>query len=964
MAKIGQNLICRLPVRPKDIVKLVKSYNGSTVAPWNIDDGIDWNIQEPSPIYILRKWAAKEYAVEYNNTTVEDTNLDKTAYVTYGEEYEDIDQSPYKAGYVFKGHKLEDTDDLIWNGTGKTTSDIWDFTISGVDDTAYRTVRAFKEYTPKTFTVNYGDDFNDDNIIDGEVKSFTVTYGEEWNRPSEGLIPVIEDDPYKYDGWFLVEKNIFIQSENGTKASNTWIWDDGKDWNSEEATEFTLIHKAHKKTYTVKYNDTDVSDVDRNKEIIVKWAEAYDDFNPSPYKPGYVFRGHRLDNTLAIFWDVNGIHTADKFAPYTGAGSAYMKEDGGVYTASKIYYNKTLRVHFGYDYNNDNVWDETLLFPRIDTLNAFAGDMDWQYYAPYYPKPESMTFKNEIGSEVVIFDQEFGLPPVPEIPGITLEGFYIVSDGYDNVCIAKYNPETKELTAMSNTWIWDDGKDWNKDDFSQQVQVVAKFTKNEVPITLNIETDEKVTPGVGNKSDYVWTTKDTTRTYDEEYEPEEVPTKRGYNFAGYVVSPVAEVEPLNIWAADGSSMEDTFIWLPVEDNETVMVWSQFEPKIIKGETESNKYNPETDTTTPGTVSWAIEYDSEYDTLPAIPEKEGYIFNGIVDKDGNEIWDKDGNPVQEVWQYIDEDFNDFELKWVPKTYKLVYPDGDHVQEITFDKAVPKLETMTKTGSTFSGYSFDYFGTTVNGFDKDGKFASSTWNYDMGPDGTKVYLKDLWDLNTYKMTIKPDAPGYTDYVVNVIYDQAYAKQTMPKKTGYFAKGYYEVGQTDKIYFFDKDGNPSKTAYPYDHDITVTSDWQAKTFYVHCGEQVIKVTYDSSVTEKANIPTKSGYTFKSWNLKDKPLFDKDGKFTSTTWTIDAGDDGTHIYLDPVFEEVKKPADTPAQTPQPASNNNPVPAATPEQPHVQTGDATNVYPFILTMISFMTIAGAAILINKKKHK
>ena len=932
---------------------------------WIWDDGIDWVQTGPGTLWLVRKGHEKQFTVQYNNTTVSDETLDKNIKVSVDKEYDNILVSPYKTGYIFEGHTLENTDDTIWNADGTATNAKWN--TSGEDGQVFK---AYKKYTPKTFTVYYGDDVDNDNQIDGEAKSFTVTYDEAWDVPFDPEVIVLdptEIDPYVLDDWFLVEANETIINKDGSKSSDTWIWDDGKDWNSEDATTFTLVHKAHKKTYTVKYNDTTVEDTDLNKQITVYWDEVYPSISVSPYKPGYIFEGHTIHTANEFnqmdMWKYDGTPAMATFTPHTSIWP-YDKGDGGIYEAHKFYYPKLVNVHFGYDYNDDNVWDEENLIPGyVEEPIPFEGDIAGSPYDLYFDAPENKSYKNELGNSFVFFGKKFGSQlPVIKTPGVTLDGYYIISDGYNNACIAKYNPETDELEFTSDTWIWDDGKNWETEEYENNIQVVAKFTKNEIPVTVYTETSEKLTPGTGNKSEYKFSVENITETFDEVYSDRTVPTKRGYDFKGYIVDPKNENEELNIWNAQAKNTAGKFLWLPAEGEDSVIVYSQFTPITVHGVIPADKYDPATNKTTPADIIVTQVYDDPYEAIPTIPEKEGYDFNGIVDKDGNPVWNKDGTPVQEIWQYLDEDIDAFTIKWMPKTYTLVYPNKVKTQEVTFGKAVPKLDTMTKTGHVFNGYTFNYFGTEIHGFDKDGKFASTTWNYDMGPSGTKVPLADVWDVATFNITVKPDAPGYNDYTVQVTYNKAYTKQTMPTKTGYFVKGY--INKDDDKYIWNKSGEPVKEVYDYDRDITVTSDWQAKTFYVHCGEQVIKVTYDSSVTEKANIPTKSDYTFKSWNLKDKPLFDKDGKFTATTWTIDAGDNETHIYLDPVFEEVKKPADTPAQTPQPASNNNPVPAATPEQPHVQTGDATNVYPFILTIISFITIAGAAILINKKKHK
>ena len=323
--------------------------------PWTYDDGKDWNVEDPEPIYVLRKWEPKVFYIAYNNTTIEDDNLDKRATVKYGEAYDGITSSPYKTGYIFDGHTLEDTGIIIWDGLGNPTEDIWEIE-NGIEPSnkAATLNNAYKVYTPKTFTVKYGPDYDGDNQIDGRAETFTVTYDGEWQVPDSISIghPISDPDvnPYVYEGWYLVEANETIIDEKGNASSNTWIWDDGKDWNLNAPTEFTLVEKAHKKQFTVNYNNTTIEDTTLNKYETVTYGDEYSDINKSPYKEGYVFQGHFLDQSEDKVWDGTGKATSNTWTLRNG-------KDGAEYNAYKQYIPKTFTVIFGDDFDNDNVID-------------------------------------------------------------------------------------------------------------------------------------------------------------------------------------------------------------------------------------------------------------------------------------------------------------------------------------------------------------------------------------------------------------------------------------------------------------------------------------------------------------------------------------------------------------------------------------------------------------------------------
>lgn len=1035
---------------------------------WTYDDGKDWNTETYNNVFhIALKWHQNTYTVKYNNTTVEDTTLDKKQTVIFDTPYADITVSPYKSGYIFDGHKVGD--DFVWGRDGKVTHPVWDFAVGGDN----HTVEAKKQYTAKQFTVEVGRDFNNDNVLDSVEQSETVTYDKTYNTLTFTVPEAING--YTFDGWYLIEQDKFIVSKEGTKTSNTWVYDDGKDWNTETYNnvfhialkwhqnsytvkyndttvadtnkvsktlifdepysaintqpvkygytgqgwyfkdvndveqliwnpdgtpakntftfdlstdntvievykkytpnphtvtviidndpipgvppvvipvvfddpwkipdgepdkvpdkpgytfdgwtrtpdpipgvvpdpdifvtpdgkpvdpeyhideDITLYPTYHKNSYTVRYNNTETEDTNLDKSQKVVYGDPYQDIAPSPYKSGYLFEGHYLDKPGQVapndpdyrIWDKDGKVTKDKYT------FIFDDKDNAVLDTHKIYTPKLITVNVGLDYNEDKKIDEKSLLPSgQDYKDSFT-----MYFDDIVP------------------DADF---PIINEPGLTFTGWYLVgNDITGEVPLYTYDENTKTLKKTSDTWIWDDGKDWNKVAGSE-FTVVGRFAHNSVDVTIKTETDKKTgNKKIGEKSDYTYATKERTEAYDLSYDKDSIPTKRGYTFTGYIVDPKNNGEDKDIWDKDAKPTSNTFRWLPTEGKTKVEVISTFTANTITGEIPTEKYDPVKDETTPNPTKIKETYDQPYSPLPSIPEKKGYDYEKITDKDGNEIWDKNGKPSQEVWNYIEDDIKDFVIVWKPKTYILVYPDKTEVT-VTFDKAVNTNKTDSKSGHTFKGWTFKHNDKTIHAFGSDGKYNGSVWTYDFGKTGTKIPLSPVFDVNTYQITVKPMTEGYEPYTMEVAYGSAYPDVAIPVKKGYVFNGYdleynAETGELSKT-LWDKDGKAVESSFGYTHNITVLGQYKAKTYYLHLGDKkVIKVTYDELV-ERGITLDKEGteddnytytYDFTGWYMKNgTKLFNDEGFPVYTTWTLDLGDDGTHIYLDGQFDENK---------------------------------------------------------------
>ncbi len=229
------------------------------------------------------------------------------------------------------------------------------------------------------------------------------------------------------------------------------------------------------------------------------------------------------------------------------------------------------------------------------------------------------------------------------------------------------------------------------------------------------------------------------------------------------------------------------------------------------------------------------------SAPANPTKEGYTFIGW-DKEIPETMGKTALTFNAVWS-----INQYILVWdfdggaTPST---AYTSG------TIDYATPIVSPAdpTKTGYTFAGWDVEVPGTMP---------------------AHDLTIKAKWTVNSYKLTVDPaNGTQATETVLN--YGAKLPTIAEPTRTGYTFQGWSpEIPE----------------AMPAD-DLTLTAQWQAKTYTVHFdpaypGAPDIP---DQSVTFDAKFgalpaPKREGYTFVGWFNGTMPVT------TDTVWTTDSG-------------------------------------------------------------------------------
>ncbi len=895
-----------------------------------------------------------------------------TGYKFIGWDWEDTGNSAVRPyfDHSIAGHDYYDTriNDSTVEANGNTS--LWKWT----NDRTIKTV-----YEPKTYHLYYSDhillkDANGD-LVDPEAMESLTTAWDSNNNPStsEDFIrtqqtnvlydstdafpgTIREYEGYTLDGYYGVLS--FPYGRPNDYGSNWYI--NGKTYRVNKCDFYGHGWNNQRHNYENNVIDT-LTDMDAtppehevlppydgNPQVPNQTIIGYLD-NVDGYPDGYPVRGTIMNKWVGKVYNADGtlvdgawnlLYNTNVYPRYTPnhytLSINFNKEDDVASDQRDMTYNEnfglsdadksSLKPYRGYTFNG---WYDDNLGQIFDENGDNVSGNLWKYtqdvnakatytandYVVYYNTNEADTPNIPLN---VTFDQDYELPQsdvdkVPEKDGYTFIGWYDVDTGEKVFNI--------DGTPVNNPY-----------NFDRDITVTVRYSNNPIDIRIATETDRKVNNGVGNRSEYEYDYSMRTETYQTPYGIITVPTKRGYDFGGYKVEPTNNGEPVMIWNADGKASEDIFKWLPTKGETVVYATSVFTPSTIKGDIDAKKYDPKTDTETDNPIHIEQVYDEPYDKLPHIPEKEGYIYDGITDKDGNPIWDKDGNPVQDVWQYIDGDIDNFIIKWTPKWYILTYDNNTKEQKVYFGEDVPNLDTMSKAGFRFNGYSFDYFGRETNIVDGTGKYTAGKWLYDMGESGQRIPLKDLWEVETYTVTVN-DGIG-EPYTVSVVYGMGYTNVEVPNKTGYVFEGYYVDGE-DNTEFWNDGGKPTFDRYEYTKDISVTAKYRAKVFYLHCGDTVIKVTYDDIVNGTAPIGTKDDetvgnhinhYLFGGWTYNGMLIFGGDGLSTMDRWTLDLGEDGTHIYLEELFntdeetieeekpapeEEVQEPTIVPAEEP-----------------------------------------------------
>ena len=260
-----------------------------------------------------------------------------------------------------------------------------------------------------------------------------------------------------------------------------------------------------------------------------------------------------------------------------------------------------------------------------------------------------------------------------------------------------------------------------------------------------------------------------------------------------------------------------------------------------------------DATLAGSLSIEATYAA---ALPDIttPEKTGYTFGGYysqTDGGGTQYYNASGEGVRN-WDIADN--TTLYAKWTVNKYTITYMvDGSQygaTDEYDYNATVTMRDEPTKTGYTFSGWD-----KTIATMPAENQVVSGTFS-----------------INQYTLTFDTDG-GSTIEAITADYGTAITAPANPTKTGYTFVNW----------------SPSIPATMPATNTTVTAQWSINqytiTFNTDGGSAIDAITqdYGTDVTAPAN-PTKTGYTFSSWDKTIPGTMPAENITITAQWTINS--------------------------------------------------------------------------------
>ena len=239
-----------------------------------------------------------------------------------------------------------------------------------------------------------------------------------------------------------------------------------------------------------------------------------------------------------------------------------------------------------------------------------------------------------------------------------------------------------------------------------------------------------------------------TVTFDSAYGELPVPTKDGYTFVGWL-------------DAEGNKVLAETIYTVAGDSTLTAQWA------------GNAYTITLDAgegATLETTTVTVVYGEPINTLPE-PTKEGYIFAGW--------FDAEGNAVTAETIYATEGDMTLTAQWIAAEYTITLEDGTTVP-VTYGEPIGELPVPEKEGYTFAGW-----------VDEDGNVYTAETIYNVPGD---ITLFAAWAANTYTVTLNADGGKVDPATITVTYGEAIGTLPTPTKAGYKFQGWQNAdGET---------------------------------------------------------------------------------------------------------------------------------------------------------------------------
>lgn len=802
------------------VLKTVKAeYGAPVVAPTPTKEGYDfagWDTEVPSTMpakdmTVKATWTVKTYTLSFDTaggSAIKDItqayNTDVTAPV-----------NPTKEGYTFNG----------WLVNGEKTTIPSKMPAENITYTA--------DWQINSYTIKFN------TAGAGNIDSIKGDYGTPITAPA---------DPVKTGYTFLYWVDAY-----GNKVDIP---------STMPAKNLELTAKWQINQYKIVFMDAD------KETVLITITQDYGSTVKAPTKPvkeGYTFTGWTDADNNAVTFPVNmPAYDTELFATWTiNEYTISFNLDGGVGpTAITANYGTSIGevsdpTKEGYEFKG---WaDETGAIVEVPTTMP-AKNMELT--AVWGIKTYEMLFVDTDGTELAKIEAAYGTNiTAPTAP--TKEGYTFISwvDANNNTAqIPDKMPaedvtytaswQVKHYSITFNTWngiISSTTVAYGSPITVPEVPVREGYTfagwDKEVPATMPAQTLVITATWTENTVTIVWLDEDGSLLEKDE----NVPFSAAHTYNGDTpTKEVAEGElgyyVHNGWTLssekyDGADYVYVAKYLKVEPKQFYIVF-------MDGDTEIESLVYSEGATVPA---------------PADPEKEGYIFTGWVDGDGNPVTFPMTMPGYSLYG---EDA--IRATWEVAEYTITYMDGDSViaeETVAYGDEIPEAVVPEKEGYTFIDWDREIPETMP---------------------AENLIIGSIWSVNQY--TIEFDTKGGSSIVpITLDYGTKITVPADPTKTGHKFIGW----------------NPSIPETMPAEDLVIEAKWEILTYNIYYYEdESTMYSYDSyEYGEPVNAPidpTKEGYTFAGWNITiPETMPDKDviavAKWTPNEYTAEFDVDGT---------------------------------------------------------------------------
>ena len=762
-----------------------------------------------------------------------------------------------------KGTSEEITITVEYDENGPVTSDGFSVDFSDIEliygsvDSSFNVDPNTGNVVTKQYTLSY--DTNGGKLDENDSDKKVITY-----NTKVGDLATPYKKGYTFKGWYTSKEYNELVNENYVYSNKS---------------DMTIYAKWEANKYTITLNPLEGT---LSSELVTKdvyYDSEYGELE-EPQREGYLFRGWYLDLQFTKKIDsktkVEILSDQIVYAKYRiNKFTLTLDPNGGTVSSStkEISYGKAYGAlaepqREGYSFAG---WYTQLEGGElVNASSTVTNDSDHTLYAHWNANSFTLTFDFNGGtgtplSKTVIYDSPYGDLPIPNKNGYSFDKWYKTNEFKDAVSAGDTVKITEDSTIYAN---------WNANDYN---------------ITLNAN---------GGKVDNL-DSKVISVKYNSKYNLP-TPTKYGYTFAGWYT------------AASGGDLRQNDTYITTASDQTLYAHWTANSHTLYYSTDGGTINP---------TSKSIIFDSEYGDLDT-PTKTGYDFvNWYADSNLTTLVTKDTKLLTDsnVTIYAKWEAVHYTVTLDKNATDAVLNDTS--LNVVYGSPYGEIEEPTRTGYVFAGWYTDKDnGTQITALtnvsiasnhtlygrwtaNKDTNYTVYHWKQKIGGNASLKNAEnyDLVDTDLKKgetdKTVTAELNNYTGFdapseqtvkikgdgsaVVNYYYTRKSYTLTISKGTGIntvTGSGNYQYQQNVSITYTLNDGYSYKDVTGDKTSLTFTMPASNTSVTVNGRANVYNISYDydggsangtmpatgvynSVVT--INNPSKTGYSFKGWNV-----------------------------------------------------------------------------------------------------